>query len=626
MIRPIASVIVALSVMAASPCGIHAAPIMDADPATTRTMVLEIPGEELLDRLHGLWLAETIGNWTGLTTEGARGGHDLDGDGLPDVPFLADADWGKPASQDRLPAAFQFHDVWGADDDTDIEYLYLDLMTQHGPILTPRQIADGWREHVRDHVWGSNKMAQLLMDRGVEPPATSTPSGNWGAWFIDAQLTTELFGALAPGLPEEALRISALPISVTARGHAAHAAQFHLLLRTFAPLTDPAAPMPKRIRWMVEESAAYLPVESKSRDIIRFVLAEYDRVPRPRWENARDVLWRRYQNEAYANGFFYIEWYESSVNMGTALIALLWGEGDLPRTIQIGTLAGWDSDNGTATMAGLLGYMLGYDGVSAAFPGVELSDRYNVSRTRVGFPDRVPDDPLADDMLLGIAERSRDVAARVIGELGGGTFDTARNVYTIPVVLPPRGLAGHGQDAHATMRTAPRSANVQVRLHGGDVTATLRGAGREIPGEMVRTDLASVCDGAEFDDSGRDIERLARYFAAQSPTDSAAHIVFDVVYTLPVPAEEIAVLLGDMQDGQGGWPATLKVELRTGGRWSEIPVTLPADVALPYRDIRIPVSPHRMIDALRVSMTPGGRNRTVTVSEIDAMGTWAVAK
>ena len=47
-------------------------------------------------------------------------------------------------------------------------------------------------------------------------------------------------------------------------------------------------------------------------------------------------------------------------------------------------MAGWDSDNPTATWAGLLGFMLGKEGVEKAFDR-KFSDKFNIHRTRKGF-------------------------------------------------------------------------------------------------------------------------------------------------------------------------------------------------------------------------------------------------
>ena len=94
-----------------------------------------------------------------------------------------------------------------------------------------------------------------------------------------------------------------------------------------------------------------------------FVKADYDRGIQ--WEEARDRLYERYQiqqadgydmtsRNLYCNGCF-----AAGINFGASLISLFYGEGDFKKTVKIGTLAGWDSDNPTATWAGLLGFMLG---------------------------------------------------------------------------------------------------------------------------------------------------------------------------------------------------------------------------------------------------------------------------
>src|SRR5690606_18157990 len=123
---------------------------------------------------------------------------------------------------------FVFQDPWGSDDDTDIEYTYLTLMNgKNSPHLTAEDIVMGWKYHIDEWIWVSNRSARTLMDRGVMPPATSIGTINRENLQIDAQLTTEFFGALAPGLPAKALELANLPIRTTASGHAAHAAQFH---------------------------------------------------------------------------------------------------------------------------------------------------------------------------------------------------------------------------------------------------------------------------------------------------------------------------------------------------------------------------------------------------------------
>ncbi len=357
--------------------------------------------------LRGMWLAQSIANWTGLETEGLK----------IESPFLTDADWGSVVN-------FVFQDPWRADDDTDVEYILLHLMTEYGtPLLTPQQLADGWDTYFRqeDFVWISNLTSLRLIRRGALPPATgmgavnaaNDPREEMSYLMIDAQLTTELCGALAPGMPAYALRICDLPIRNTSASYAAHAAQHFMLLYALAPIVDPSLSERDKVIWLATEARKYIPDSSKSADIFDFVLGDFlrqcpqaDAAGCDDWEKTRDRIGDRYQRQAAANGFKYYDWYDSAVNYATGVMALLFGQGDLKRTIQIGTLAGWDSDNGTATMGGLLGLMNGYDWVVAQFPDRELSDRYNIRRTRsFELPDYLPGDPEAEDTFTMMAAR-----------------------------------------------------------------------------------------------------------------------------------------------------------------------------------------------------------------------------
>ncbi|MDI1433358.1 ADP-ribosylglycohydrolase family protein [Polyangium sorediatum] len=363
------------------------------------------------ERLRAMWLGGCLANWTGLRTEGVRITR----------PFFTDDDWGKPLGRDGAPIDFVFQDPWQADDDTDIEYVYLHLLTEAQTLhLRPAQIRDGWRAHVNDFIWVSNRRARDLMERGILPPETSHPARNPDALQIDAQLTTEIFGALAPGMPARALEIAHLPIRTTARGHAAHAAEFHVLLFSLAATVDPNKPRREEIVRIVREAKAFLPDTSKAVDVIDFVLSAYlASNDENNWESTRDALARRYQEEALVRGFVYRGFTESAINLGTGLLALLFGEGDFARTVQIGTLSGWDSDNGTATMGSLVALLGGLSELHAAFPGERWSDRYHIHRTRPTLPDRLPDDPDAEDTFTEIARRMADLVDLAVKEGGG---------------------------------------------------------------------------------------------------------------------------------------------------------------------------------------------------------------
>ena len=52
--------------------------------------------------------------------------------------------------------------IWGSDDDTDIEYMYQELILQNDNLnLRPEKIKDGWLKHIKNdeenYLWVSNK-------------------------------------------------------------------------------------------------------------------------------------------------------------------------------------------------------------------------------------------------------------------------------------------------------------------------------------------------------------------------------------------------------------------------------------------------------------------------------------
>ncbi|WP_437330052.1 ADP-ribosylglycohydrolase family protein [Sorangium sp. So ce381] len=419
-----------------------AAPLEQRDaPGMSPRSRIQLDRAAYAERLRAMWIGACIANWTGLRTEGVR----------IQRPFFTDADWGKPLGRDGAPIDFVLLDPCPADDDTDIEYVYLHLMTEAGTLfLSPEQIRDGWRAHINDFIWVSNRRARDLLERGVLPPATSDPALNPDALQIDAQLTTEIFGALAPGMPGLALRIADLPIRTTARDHAAHAAQFHVLLFSLAATVDLEKPRRQEIVRIVREARSYLPDESKAADVIDFVLSAYlSTSDRADWERVRDAIADRYQERASAYGFVYRGYTESAINLATATLALLFGEGSFRRTVQIGTLSGWDSDNGTATMGSLVALIGGMDELRRAFPGARLSDRYHIHRTRPTLPDRLPQDPEAEDTFTDVARRMAALVDLAVQE-GGGQVEPTR------WVLPRRPRDGTGASARATPGSEPR--------------------------------------------------------------------------------------------------------------------------------------------------------------------------
>jgi hypothetical protein len=403
-----------------------------------------IDREEYYKKLQGFWLGTCIANWTGLITEMDKIGNVGE---IQTGDFYTRHDWGKPDQPSiwgqGIPSTlsanidFVFADtdsMWGADDDTDIEYMYQELLLKNKTsVLSGEQIRDGWLKHIKseeeNYLWVSNQNAFDLMKEGMIPPATGNPVKNPDYEMIDAQLTTEIFGLLAPTRPDVAIKMALLPIQTTARVNSQWISEFYVSMFSLATSVDTNLPMKERIVWLAEQAKSRLPQSRYSSKMYDFVKSKYlEGLP---WEQTRDSIYLRYQVQArdgydmssqnrYCNGCF-----AAGINFAASLVSLFYGEGDLLETIKIGTLAGWDSDNPTATWGGLIGFMIGKDGVEKAFHR-KFSDQFHIHRTRIGFEnDGI--DTFQDMALKGIW-----VIDRVVQEEIKGGIDLANNLWYIP--------------------------------------------------------------------------------------------------------------------------------------------------------------------------------------------------
>lgn len=429
-------------------------PDLDYRPYCKSTTDLTISRADYLKKLQGFWLGQCIGNWTGLVTEMDKVG----GQGIHGI-FYTHADWGGPdqpafwgdGKPSDLSKTIDFvfvppGGIWGADDDTDVEYMYQYLLLTHqNSILSGSQIRDGWLKHIyseentpfvdgsgqrENYLWVSNQKAHDLMrTRGLTPPDTSLPANNPHWDMIDAQLTTEIFGLFAPARPDIALEMAHLPIRCTARRNAEWAAEFYVIMHSLASYVDKELEIKDQILWMADKARQRLPDNSYTADMYDFVKESYE--SGIRWEHTRDKIYQRYQiqqragyditaRNLYANGGF-----ASGINFAASLVSLFYGEGDFQKTVKIAVLAGWDSDNPAATWGGLLGFMHGIDGIEASFAR-KFADKFNIHRTRGNFPNE------GIDTFKNMSEHGVMIIDRVVIEEMGGGVDLSNNLWYIP--------------------------------------------------------------------------------------------------------------------------------------------------------------------------------------------------
>jgi len=350
----------------------------------------KISYDELHDKIAGAWIGQIVGNIYGLAYENKF----VDNPGPETWPY----DYTKSINKMKaVDGAF-------SDDDTDVEYLYLLMMEKYGTCPTYEQIREGWMYHIRDRVWLANRASLGLMHHGFTPPFTGDKDIN-PHWFqIDPQLINEIWSYTAPGMLKYAAVKSDWAARITSDLWAVSPTIHYGVMYANAFFESD-------IRKLIEEGLKYLPEKDRYSKTVHEMLALYDKYPKD-WKSARKAMAEKYYvKEPEMTKTIW----NANLNGACGILALLYGNGDVQRTLEIGCAIGFDCDNQTATINGILGVINGAKVIPASlsmpFKNWEkpFNNRY-INVTRYDMPD-----VSIEDMI----DRTVKQAVNVVCENGG---------------------------------------------------------------------------------------------------------------------------------------------------------------------------------------------------------------
>jgi ADP-ribosylglycohydrolase len=555
-----------------------------------------ISAVDLFDRMRGMWLGELLGNAAGRPTEGVYAGSTPNPD--PCVPW-------------------QIKQVWDGDDDTDLEYVALDALETYGFDCNSLLIAEQWLEHVGGNgVYVANKQAFYLMRDGHVPPETGSRTLNEHWYSIDAQISTEILGAVSPGLPQAAIDLTGRFGRITNSGFAVHAAQFYAALYANA-FFEP------NVVELVFRGLEAIPASSRTAAVVGEVLNWYlDDASDGTldWRATRAKLYQKYQGPGSFGRYY--NWVESTINVGATVLALLYGQGDFKQTVQIAVLAGWDCDCNPATAGGLLGIIHGFSGLPTDLTDPALCGNLYMNVSRPGLPDLATELPQYE-AISTIAIRMLILAQENIVRHGGFYVrDGFLRVYHIPepqAVVPdpeqpdPNGPAG-----------------LVARALAAGITVTPTASVQHYDPEQDRSNLNSIIDGI-IDNSyngRRPYSTYAANLADRPPMDW-----YELTFSQPVRFDKLVFHEGDIVWGKlntyyrqdqplGGFFEDLTVEVLQDGQYLE-PADLQMSPALDrfqmYQTITFTFAP-TVGRAIRILGTPGGSRHFTTILELEVEG------
>jgi len=317
-------------------------------PEGPRRLSLSLSDEELLDRIHGGWLARCTGCLLGKPVEGWTRAQ------IEKYLRLADAyplrDFFpviSPVPEGFPPALAESRCLKGRitqmvrDDDTDYTILGLHIMEAHGRDFTTANVGEEWLTHFPYMlVYTAERVAYRNLVNGLTPPATATYRNPYREW-IGAQIRADMWGYVLPGMPEAAAELAFKDAALSHVKNGIYGEMFAVAMIAASFATDDPE---EAVRIGLSE----IPAQSRLAEAIRDTLAWSRRSEA--WDEAWDKVMAKYGSYHPVH---------TINNAAMVVLALLIGERDLGQTITTAVMGGLDTDCNGATAGSALGPMLG---------------------------------------------------------------------------------------------------------------------------------------------------------------------------------------------------------------------------------------------------------------------------
>lgn len=235
-------------------------------------------------------------------------------------------------------------------DDVYVELTFLKALEDHGLDVTPAQAGQAFAATPYP-LWHANLYGRLNIRSGIMPPMSGHPKYNRHADDIDFQIEADLFGIVCPGLPAESNRLCDVFGHIMNYGDGVYGGMFIAGMYTEAYFES------SDVLKVVKAGLACVPKESTYYQCIADTIAWWRQYPDDwtatwnlvelRWNDDVDCIPGNPHN------------IDAKINGAYTAIGLLYGGGDLLKTIEICTRCGQDADSSTANAGGVIGCMKG---------------------------------------------------------------------------------------------------------------------------------------------------------------------------------------------------------------------------------------------------------------------------
>jgi len=283
--------------------------------------------DDYRDHMQGAWIGQMVGVSWGTPTEFR----------FNEVVIPADK---VPVWQSDFPLRMAY-----GNDDLYVEMTFLKTLEDYGLDVSPRQAGIDFASS-EYQLWCANLAGRTNLRCGIAPPDCSHPKFNGRSNDIDYQIEADYSGIISPGCPQEAVRLGNVFGRLMNFGDGVWAGQFVGAMYAEAFFTGD-------VDKLLDAGLRAIPAESDYATMVREVRAWHREEPTD-WEKTWRKIRAKYSKAANpamrdSNGGIDVR-----LNGAMIVLGLLYGEGDLDRSMVVAMRGGWDSDCNPSNVGGIL--------------------------------------------------------------------------------------------------------------------------------------------------------------------------------------------------------------------------------------------------------------------------------
>ncbi len=300
-----------------------------------------ISKEVLKDKIKGAWAAQTIGVTYGGPTE-----FKYNKKIIPESVEIYWSDTMMYHWMSRVPGLY---------DDVYMDLTFVEVMEKEG-IDAPASSHAKAYANAKYWLWHANQQGRYNILHGINPPESGHWLNNPHADDIDFQIEADFAGIMNPGMPNSALEVCDRIGHIMNSGDGYYGGVFMAAMYSYAFVSDD-------ISSIINNSLKHIPTQSTFYQCIADVVSWHKDNPadwKANWKLIEDKWGTDIGCPDGAHRDFNID---AKINSAYVVLGLLYGEGDLGKTMEISTRAGQDSDCNPASSGAILGTIIGYNNI-----------------------------------------------------------------------------------------------------------------------------------------------------------------------------------------------------------------------------------------------------------------------